>query len=261
MNRRSQVLIVSDASRTEHNLVREIHLLLGSEQISLKGLFIEDEEVLRATSLPIVKEVSHAGEVRDLTQDRLRQEFLQVANSLRHTLSNIAREMGYASSFEVVKGTHSVELARAAAEVDFVVCARAHLPGYLRPRRGPDLLPLLSQAKSLLVVNEPWMSGHSVVVVYEGTESVEALRLASHYARSAALDLIVVMPEGVQPPQDEAYETAQQIEMECSESALAALCQARDARLMVFSHSDSLQLASMLPELVDRVPCSILRLA
>ncbi len=261
MNSRSQVLIVSDASRTEHNLVREIHLLLGSERISLKGLFIEDEEVLRATGLPIVKEVSHTGEVRELTQDRLRQEFVQVANSLRRTLSNIAREMGYASSFEVVKGTHSVELARAAAEVDFVVFARAHLPGYLRPRRGPELLPLLSQAKSLLVVNEPWVSGHSVVVVYEGVASEKALRLASNYARSAALELIVVTREGAQPPQDEAYEIAQQVEMECTELKLAALCQERDARLLVFSHSDSLELANMLPELVDRVPCSILRLA
>ncbi|MGI9327605.1 MAG: hypothetical protein ACR2PZ_20470 [Pseudomonadales bacterium] len=261
MSSRSQVLIVSDASRTEHNLVREIHLLLGSERISLKGLFIEDEEVLRATGLPIVKEVSHAGEVRDLTQDRLRQEFLQVASSLKHTLSNIANEMGYSSSFEVVKGSHSVELARAAADVDFVVFARAHLPGYLRPRRGPDLVPLLSQAKSLLVVNEPWLSGRSVVVVYEGMASAEALRLAGGYARSAALDLIVVTPEGAQNPEEEAYATAQQVEMECTESALATLCQARDARLLVFSHSDSLQLANMLPELVDRVPCSILRLA
>ena len=119
----------------------------------------------------------------------------------------------------------------------------------------------MAQEKSLLVVNEPWLSGRSVVVVYEGERSRDALNLGARYANNAGLALTVAAPSGTVRPNAPQIADARWIEMAWDEEALASLCQKHDARLLVLSRSDAPQLTSMLPKLMDRVPCSILRLA
>lgn len=256
-----EVLLVSDATRADRELVREIHLLIGSQQFTLKGLYIEDEDLMRASALPGAVEISFAGEIRQLTQDRLREDLLRTAQSLQETLDTAAAEHGYPNTFEVVKGSHAVELQRAAAGVDFVVVARPALPGSVRTRGGLQLEPLIAEHKTLLLVNEPWLSGRCVVVAYQGEKSLPSLRLGARYAASAGLELIVVAPSGTPRPDGPEAQQVSWIDLQGDEDELANICQRSDARLLIVAQSDGLPLLSILPKLMDRVPCSILRLA
>lgn len=260
MARQTRVLLVAETSPAERLLFEEIHLFINSREFSVKGLFVVDEALMKAGRLPDIKEVLHSGEVRALTLEQLNRDVDAIALQTRSELLRLTDELGYAGSFEIVRGMHNLELARAAAEVDFVVLARAQLPGALRSRTGRQLEALDQITAPLLIVNEPWSSGDCVIVAYGGSKADRALALGVRYAQSADIRLLVAVPPDVAPVRSAAPQDTQWITLDWNVESLSRLCSMQNARLLIFSQTEHLQMANLLPSMMDRVPCSILRL-
>lgn len=256
----TQVLLTLESSVADRELVRAIPLLLGRAPFAITGLYICDEDLLLASDLPVTKEISFRGVVRRYDRRRLQQDFAAETERIRQAVAALAEEFGYNIRFDVAQGTHAIELNRAAQSMDFVIVTRPQWPGALRPRLVQPWFSTLDPEKSLLLVNEPWNSGTSVIAVYENTESEASVRLAARYAKAEKMKLVVVLLNGSELPDEDDWHDAERVRLEGQEQALAQLCESRDARLLVLSASGSTAWDRLVPELIDLVPCSILRL-
>jgi len=260
---RVRVLISFDSTRPTEEMLQLLPRLLGPAQLELTGLYVEDEDVLRAAELPGLREVTLNGQLSALDSTRLRHEQALEAAAIRQTFEKLAASMRLHHRFLVTRGRASEELTRIAAESDFIMVARALRASGLRPRRGVHYDALVRGPKSVLFVNEPWRSGSSVVVLLG---SAEAIALGRRFAGEDDLRLVLATPpaEAGRSTQGEAPSSAGERRValrEWSEEAIADLCLAEDARLLIVPRTQTLDWAELLPKLMDRLPCSVLQLS
>lgn len=261
MSDMARVLLAMDASPMERELFRAMPALFGATELHVTGLLIDDEDVLRAASLPDATEVSLTGGIRRLTPTRLANDFGMRAADVRASLASTGDEMGFSTRFKIVHGRHTAMLQHEAQAFEFVIVTRSERPAALRAHGGRQLQPIVDMSKTILLVNEPWASGRSVVVAYENASSANAVRVATNYAREVGLELVVLVPQGRDVPEDVRSHGARRISVAWDEAALAHACNALDARLLVLSATDSTRWTKVVAALIDRLPCSILRLA
>jgi len=258
---RSRVLISFDCGRPSEELLRLLPRLLGAKPLELIGLYVEDEDLLRAAALPCLREVSLNGHVAEMDVDRLQDQQAAEASAIRRTFEEVAGRMQIQHRFLVTRGRASEELIRVAADSDFVMITRALRTSGLRPRRGLHYDALLRDPRNILFVNEPWRSG-SAVIVLGGSE--DSLAVARRFSEAEALTVVLATPKaGAQGSAAESELLAGERRVtlqEWSEEAIAELCLAQDARLLIIPRTQPLDWAKLLPRLMDRLPCSVLQL-
>ncbi len=258
---RSRVLISFDCGRPSEELLRLLPRLLGAKPLELVGLYVEDEDLLRAAALPCLREVSLNGHVAEMNVNRLQDQQAAEASAIRKTFEEVAGRMQIQHRFLVTQGRASDELIRVAADSDFVLITRALRTSGLRPRSGVHYDALLRHPRNVLIVNEPWRSGSSVVVL--GT-SGDSLAIARRFSEAEGLAVILATPEPEKQgsaAESELLAGERRITLvEWSEEAIADLCLAEDARLLIVPRTQALDWAELLPRLVDRLPCSVLQL-
>ena len=230
----TRVLIAFDCAQPGSEVLRRLPQLLGSEQLALTGLYVEDEDLLRAARLPGLREISPTGQLLELSLERIERELEADHARIRARFEEVARDLRFHHSFEVTRGRLTDAICAAAERSDFVLVSRTLRASGLQPRPAPQFGPLLAQAKSVLFVNEPWSSGHAVVVL--GAVAAE-------------------------PPATLPREAVVERLPEWSEDAIARLCSHHDARLLVVAPGEPLDTAALLAGLMDRLPCSLLKLA
>ncbi len=147
-------------------------------------------------------------------------------------------------------------LCAAAVQSDFVLVNRAMRQSGLRARSALHLGPLASQARRILFVNAPWSSGSSVVVL--GTDGT-AIRTGERLATAEELRLVLAVRAQDTAPTPPPGATLLELE-DWREDALADLCLQQDARLLIVPGSESLDTDTLLTSLLDRLPCSLLKL-
>jgi hypothetical protein len=226
--------------------------------MEITGLYVEDEDLMRAARLPGLREISLSGHIAELDFGRLQRDIAAELATVRKALEELAHELRMRCRVEVARGRLAEALSAAACESDFVVVSRTLRASGLRPRAGVQFGPLLHQIERILFVNEPWASGTSVIVLGADREALdtgkrvadaEGLRLIVALARTAAL------PEHL-PDSCDIVRIA-----DWSEDAIAELCLQRDARLLIVRGDQTLDVATLLTRLMDRLPCSLLKLA
>ena len=260
--RRIRVLLSFDSTHPSEEMLNLLPLLLGPTPLELTGLYVEDEDVLRAAALPGLREVTLNGQISSLDPERMLREQAEEASAIRGAFEKLAAAMRLHHRFLITRGRTGEELSRIAAESDFVLVARALRSSGLRPRRGMHYDRLVRLPKNILFVNEPWQSGSSVVVLHPGREALEAGR---RFAQAEELRLVqAVAPEAAGTVSDSKGSfqgEAQRVRLqEWTEEAIADLCLAEDARLLIVPQTASLDWDELLPKLMDRLPCSVLRL-
>lgn len=262
-----RMLIVLDCAAVDHAVMLTLTRLLQPQLLDLTGLYVEDEDLLRAAALPGLREISLSGRQTRLEVDRVTREIAGEAAAARHTFDELTRQLAREHEhikhhFMVTRGQTVAELNRVTADFDFVLVARGLRASRLRARHGQSFARVLEQPKSMLFVNEPWASGSSVVVL-DG--NAETLRAAARLAELEDLRLVVANP----PPGNHRSATSAAIPAgavertltDWDEESIADLCLAEDARLLIVPATGHLHWAGLIASLMDRLPCSMLKLA
>ena len=253
----TRVLIAFDCAHPNREILLHLPQLIGSESLELTGLYVEDEDLMRAACLPGLREISLSGQELELTLERLQEEMATDLSRIREAFESIARTMRLRHRFEVARGRITEALCAAAQQSDFVLVTRTLRHSGLRPRMGTQFGPLLTQSKRILFVNEPWASGTSIVVVGDDSAAIDA---GARLATAEALKLVIALPAGAEPsPGASAASTIVRL-THWTEDSIADLCLVRDARLLILPGDESLDAGALLARLMDRLPCSLLKL-
>lgn len=260
--RLTRILISFDCETIAPDVLEMLAVLGDGQNLELTGLFVEDEDLLRAASVPGLREVSLTGEVRSLTVDQISRQVSQQATHAKARFEASVRKLNYSGSFRIVRGRALEPVAAAARESDLVVISRSLRSSGLRARLGFAFDAIVSEHLNVLFVNEPWASGSSVIALCESPEGgcAPALATARRFAERENLDLIIALPTGSgRDPQTNARERVVRLS-DWGEAGIIALCEREDARLLVLSPSQQLDWRNLLVRLMDRLSCSLLRL-
>lgn len=256
----TRILVTLDCDRLDVDVFRALRAV--ADRFELTGLYVEDEDLLKASRLPGLREVlMSTGEVKELTPSQMEQQISGQALRARHEFERSARVLNVDYRFQVVRGRPAERVAEAASGSDMVVISRSLRASGLRARGASHFAPLMQPRANLLFVNEPWSSGSVVIALCETSPQAcdRALAVARRIADAEGIELLVAAA-----PQAEGVETAHAHRTvtldEWSEEAIAGLCEKEDARLLVVPPTEKLQWQQLLLNLVDRVPCSLMRL-
>jgi hypothetical protein len=256
-----QVLFVLDCGAREAEVLRTVPFLSDPGTMEVKGLFIEDEDLLGAARLPGVTEISITNlETKELDPARIAHDLTRQAQHAQNIFEASARKLKLRHSFEVSRGRTGEALVKAAMTSDVVVICRPLRASGLRARRGAEFAALIAEHARILFVNEPWSTGTSIVAVNvdEAPSSREALQRAHTIASNESLDLVLAtLPNA--PTADSAWPVDQTVELaQATEETLIELCQRCDARLLVVPPIDGVDWQKLLVGLLDKLSCSLL---
>ncbi len=253
-----RILCLLDYGTVDTDALGLIGPTTGESDHELVGLYVEDEDLRRAALLPGLTEVRvrNPGMIA-LEQAGLAEALKSQAQRVRDAFEHTARRFNLACSFQVVRGRTVEVLLEAAVTSDLVMITRPLRSAGIRTRDAHQFAPLLRDHSNVLFVNEPWSSGHSIVLLYNGEDptAAETLATARRLAETETLPLIIASPSGTSPREGE----RKALLPNWSEEAIIALCEREDARLLVLSEIPGIDWRDLVPALAQRLSCSLLK--
>lgn len=122
----SRIVIGLDTNFTAQEALMLAARLAASVDARLKGVFVEDENLLSLCGLPFAREVSFSGEVRTIDAERMLRAMRAQAETARRLLQRVAAEAHVDWSFDVLRGRSLAALAAAAQAEDTLVIRSPH---------------------------------------------------------------------------------------------------------------------------------------
>ncbi len=160
----------------------EMAALLSAE---LRGLFVEDVELLRLVASPLARELdlltaSSRGAESEEVEGQLRAH----ARRAREALGRMADRAGVQSSFHVARGAVDQEILAAAADADLVTLGRIGWTVRRRRDLGTTARALISRGGGrVLLLERSAPIKAPIVALFDGSEAGrDALDLAAHLA-------------------------------------------------------------------------------
>jgi nucleotide-binding universal stress UspA family protein len=181
-----RILIALDASPHSEVALDAAVQLAAHFEAELRGLFVEDINLLRSADLPVTREVqSFRLPARSMTQGRLRRQLRRQAERAQQLMHAAAYRTEVAYSFDVVRGRVTDRLLEAAKDTDLITLGKASSDRSSRRKLGRTAREVLQNAsQSVLVLRKAARPDHPVMVYYDGTNTAEsALELAVALAR------------------------------------------------------------------------------
>lgn len=117
----ARIIVGLDTSLVTRDALGLAARLAASVDARLKGIFVEDENLLNLAELPFAREISFSGEIRELDTERMLRAMKAQAESARRMLARIASEAHIDWSFYVRRGRPLAALAEHAVEDDTLV--------------------------------------------------------------------------------------------------------------------------------------------
>lgn len=117
----ARIVVGLDTSLVTRDALALAARLAASVDARLKGIFVEDENLLHLADLPFAREISFSGEIRELDAERMLRAMKAQAESARRMLARIASEAHIDWSFDVRRGRPLAALAEHAVEDDTLV--------------------------------------------------------------------------------------------------------------------------------------------
>jgi nucleotide-binding universal stress UspA family protein len=174
-----RILVVLDASPFGLEALEAAAKLAVQVRAELRGLFVEDIDLLRLAALPFAREVATFSAQRRLDVATMERTLRANAERARRAVAKIARRQRVPWSFEVLRGAVARATLAAAAEGDTTIigCESRSLRTPVRPARRP-----------------PRPRVPPILVVYDGTRSARrALAVAEQLAEENAGQVIVLI--------------------------------------------------------------------
>jgi len=189
-----RIVIGLDTSFVAREALSLAARLAASVDARLKGVFVEDDNLIALASLPFAREISFSGDVRELDPERMLRSMKAQAESARRMLARIAAEAHVDWSFDVRRGRPLASLAAGASPEDTLVirspgetsrevgravraATRETRADVLLVSRGAGLRSLLPPRGSASLRPpslQQFLPGRPVCVVDEGSSAGEA---------------------------------------------------------------------------------------
>lgn len=164
-----RILLALDASTQSLaalDTAAELAKRLGAE---LRGIFIEDINLLRMAELPFAAEIGGSSlSVRRIQIPQLEMQLKAQADYMRKAIAAVSLREGIEWDFRVVRGPVASELILAAAECDLIVLGKR---GWSMSRRlGSTVKMIISQGSGLTLILQPGVRlSVPAVAVYDRT--------------------------------------------------------------------------------------------
>lgn len=193
-----RILIGLDASYHSFAALEAAAELASSLGAELRGLFVEDINLLRLAELSVAQELQFPfGAQARLNPKRMRRQLRAQAQQAREALVSVCRRRQIEWSFETVRGDVSAKVLEEAEQADLLCVGRASRPVIRQSSVGSTALAAVTRAPySVLLVSRETRISAPVVVLYEGSaESSRALQIGSQLAEdTGGLLSILVHP-------------------------------------------------------------------
>jgi nucleotide-binding universal stress UspA family protein len=200
-------LDASSSSRTALASAAEFAARLGAE---LRGVFVEDLELLELARLPLAREVGlTSAQPRLLDARTLELALAAQAKAARSALEATARRHRVPWSFRVLRGRVDVELLAAAAEVDLLALGVAGQMEMTGRRIGSTVRSVVSAARcSVLIERRRPSRKPAVLALYEDTEAADRMLADAAEFAAARGGALVVVPLGGEDVEARLHRTA-----------------------------------------------------
>jgi nucleotide-binding universal stress UspA family protein len=189
-----RVIVAFDNSRRSTFTLETAAVLAADLQAELRGLFVEDENLLRLAEMPFACEIGGTSATsRPLNRQVIERTFRAKAEEARRALIENAQRVQVHWDFQVCRG-QLLQMTIAAAEdavVTIVEPQSAVLDRLPYNRRRLDLNPPSESSARSRGRDEPRQ--HIVVIVDGSSCAFRALHIALQLSRSLASDLIVFL--------------------------------------------------------------------
>lgn len=180
-----RILIAANASphsQAALTLAVQLAAAVGAE---VEGLFVEDEQLLRAANLPFAAEVrTHSQAPTPLSDRRVERQLRRQAEHAEAALQRTAQSLDVPHSFRTARGPVTHELQAAAAAADLLALGKTSTDSS-RQRLGSTARTLLSECgSSVLVLRSAAPLTQPVLTYFDGSAAgTRALTLAARCAR------------------------------------------------------------------------------
>jgi len=190
-----RILVALDGSPHSRAALRLAVALAADLEAELEGLFVKDENLLRAAQMPFAEEVrAHSVPPKTLSDRRVERQLRRQAERAEAALEDVAGSSGVAYSFRVVEGQVAPTLSRAAEEADLLAMGKTSTESSRR-RLGTTSQTLLAESPTpVLVLRRTAQHRPPLFAYYDGSETAQtALRVAARLAPQGA-SLTVFLP-------------------------------------------------------------------
>jgi hypothetical protein len=180
-----RVLVALDSSPESRALLDLAADLAECLESTLLGLFVEDQDILDFTDMPIARQVSNTGlGISDLTRQHMESHYRSQAAAARRAVEAAAARRRIQCAFETRRGKTAFEIGAAARARDLI--AVSPTVGHVAPTRGLDLFAgLASEVSGLLTLAglRTVRATGPVTAVHSGTPAADgAVGLAARIA-------------------------------------------------------------------------------
>jgi hypothetical protein len=257
-----RVLIALDPAAPRSEIFAALAALMDEAGTELHGLYVEDERLFRLASLPCAREVrvSLPGQ-RQFLAAELEKDVQEYANRVREAFEAEARRMRLRHRFSVHRGDVLGVIQSEATDTDLLVIGRSLISAGTRTWHGVTVTRIVAghPRASLLFVNEPWETGHTVAVLTDASDgAARGLRMGRQIAERENLDLVILVVPGeeevAQLPAGAEQRTLSQLDNE----RLGSLCAELDARVLILADSEAVHSHVDLATLIEALPTSII---
>lgn len=262
-----RILVAVDASSHSLSALRAAADLAATLEAELRGLFVEEEELLRLSRLSVREVDLISTRTRPLEERRLRRHVRRQRRLARREMERAAGRRKVRWSFRSTRGSVGVELRSAAGTADLVILGtRGWTPGR---RPGSTVLRLLREAPvPVMILRRGTEIGRRVYAVYDGSPPARrGLAAAIQIARRGELPLVVLLvagDEALQERRREAEEavTGRDVEAEMrildAPSSLPSFVRSERCGLLVIPAEAARGGFSSLEEMLAAVDCPVL---
>ncbi len=180
------ILVALDASPHSLTALAAAAELARALQAELRGLFVEDVNLLKLAQLPFAQEIHYPRATsQKLDPPLMEQQLRAQAAQAQENLRRVAEQASLDWSFRVTRGFVAAELLAAAVEADLLVLGRISRRLVRLPGPGSTARTAVAQAKHpVLLLGSDFDLNQPVLVLYDGSAVARtALGMAAELAR------------------------------------------------------------------------------
>ncbi len=191
-----RILVALDASPHSRAALDLAVQLAARLEADLEGLFVKDENLIRAAQLPFAEEVRTHAVSKALSDRRVQRQLRRQADQAEAVLQEATEQSPVSHDFRVVEGQVIRQLLRAAEETDLVALGKTSTQSSRR-RLGTTSEALLAESSTpVLVLRRAARRRPPPSAYYDGSETAQkALRTAAGLA-DRGVSLTVFLPAG-----------------------------------------------------------------
>ncbi len=192
-----KILVALDASPQSINALETAAKLASYMKASIKGLFVEDIDILRICESPFAREFSFfTFRTAPVQRERIEYQMRVLADKINRKIAEISSRLGISWDFTVTRGGVSSEILSQSEEADLVILGKSGWSSKGSVHLGSTAQDLIFKSnRDVLILGKRPPEGAPVFLFYFDTPVFrKALQLALFIKRKEMSPIVVLIP-------------------------------------------------------------------